>query len=413
MSLRHSIVRRSTGVTAAYLLGHTLSYVLVFGANRILDSGGFGLFYASLLAISVLMSPMMALTFVLGRRITMESARAGQAQAATITWRLIILCVRLGLPAVVLLGGLLAALGPWLGIEAWQILLLIPSTVLALAAAEILRVSLQSLMLFNKASPTLDGEPDRADPSVSFRTVWAGILGVAVGAASVSAAYAIAFAALHVRFWPMPAPAIRMSSRSADDSCLFAVHAPDNIDILIGYWLLTRAELDIYAASALLPKAIVTATFAVAQVVLPVVVEQRMDGVSARFSVIKAVGVVLGMSTAAGLVLWVAMPLVQTTPFAIRGLDLSVMMVLATGAAALSTLRILVVAESALQRHAIGLSQSAAVVLFLVLCTRAGGRAYGLAELHTVIVWAFLIIAVAVLFALRTGGAARMRSQAR
>ena len=43
-----------------------------------------------------------------------------------------------------------------------------------------------------------------------------------------------------------------------------AIAGLDSLDMLVGYWLLSRPQLDAYAASALLPKAIVTATFAVA-----------------------------------------------------------------------------------------------------------------------------------------------------
>src|SRR5262249_24647579 len=86
LNLRHSIIRRSAGVTSAFLLGHVYSYALVFGANQILDSGGFGLLYAALLAITVLQSPTTAFTFVLGRRIASENAAGGPGQALPIGW---------------------------------------------------------------------------------------------------------------------------------------------------------------------------------------------------------------------------------------------------------------------------------------------------------------------------------------
>ena len=73
-----------------------------------------------------------------------------------------------------------------------------------------------------------------------------------------------------------------------------------------------------------------TATFAVAQVVLPVVVDQRLDGLAFYFSVVKAIAVVTVMSFAAAFLMFVAVPFVQTTDFAIRGLDVPAMMMLAT-----------------------------------------------------------------------------------
>ena len=408
LELRHSIIRRSAGVTAAYLAGHAFSYALVFGANRILDSGGFGLFYASLLTITVLMSPMTALMFVLGRRIATENATGGQAQAATIAWGLLNLCLKWGAPAAVLLGVILALAGPRIGIEAWQILLLTPVTVLALVTAEFLRMSLQSMLLFKRASMLwIASQITQVALSflflLLFQRVWTGILGVAIGAASVSAVFAISFACIaRAASAPIPPLAIRKLVSDAPIIIAYSLFMLfSNIDILIGYWLLARAELDVYAASALLPKAVVTATFAVAQVVLPVVVEQRIDGHSSRFSVVKAIIVVTGMSVAAALVLWIAIPSLQTTPFAIRGLDFSVMIVLATASIGLSAMRILVVVEGAMQRYAAGLAQSGAVVLFMVLSMNAEAQAHRVAELYTIVVWGFLIMATAIFFPAR------------
>jgi O-antigen/teichoic acid export membrane protein len=416
--LRHSIIRRSAGVTGAFLIGHALSYALVFGANRILDPGGFGLFYASLMAITVLVSPMMAVMFVLGRRIASESAAGGRAQAAKITLGLLGLCMRWGLPAVALLGVVLAVAGPGLGIEAWQILLLIPATVFALGIAEVLRVSLQSMLLFSQAS-LLWLASQTAQVALSFtfllffRRVWTGILGVLLGAALISAIYAFLFArTARPTTAVLTVSGIKSLIREAPMVLAYSLFILiSNVDILVSYWLLTRAELDVYAASALLPKAIITATSSVAQVLLPVVVEQRVDGLSPRFSVLKAIAMVAGMSVAAAFVLWIVMPLVQTTPFAIRGLDASVMTILAAGAVALSTMRVLVVAEVALQRYAVGLAQAGAVVLFIVLCTSGEARAYRIGELHTIIVWGFLIASIATFLMVRTGSSGLIRSQ--
>jgi hypothetical protein len=97
------------------------------------------------------------------------------------------------------------------------------------------------------------------------------------------------------------------------------------------------------------------------------------------------------------------MPFVQATPFAIRGFNFSAMIMLAIGAVGLSMLRILVVVEVALQRYAVGLTQAGAVVLFLVLCKTVEDRTYSIAELHTIIVWGFLIVAGATLLLVRIG----------
>jgi hypothetical protein len=290
-------------------------------------------------------------------------------------------------------------------------LLLIPATVLALVLYELLRVSLQSMLLFTRASLLwLTGQGAQMVLSLAFLSlfgrVWTGVLGCLVGAASAFAVFVLPF----VRTTPGAGASLRMIAPTGT----LARAAPlvlsysffiliNNIDMIIGYWLLPRAELGVYAASAILPKAIITATFAVAQVVLPVVVDQNMDGISVRLSVVKAIAMGTGMSVAAAFVLWIATPFFQATPFGIVGLDFSIMMILAIGAVALSVMRILVVIETAMQRYAIGLAQSAAIVLFIVLSMGGEPRAYRIAELHTIIVWGFLI-ATSVIFSLASSG---------
>src|SRR6185437_14198067 len=109
----------------------------------------------------------------------------------------------------------------------------------------------------------------------------------------------------------------------------------------------------IYAASTLLPKAIVVACLPVAQIVLPILVEQQADGTPVRRAGLTAVAMVLAMAAAAALVLWFALPLIQATPLAVRGLDIGVARTLSVGAVGLAAARVLVVAEIALGRAAI------------------------------------------------------------
>ena len=138
----------------------------------------------------------------------------------------------------------------------------------------------------------------------------------------------------------------------------------NNIDILAAYWLLPRAELDTYAASALLPKAVTTMTIAVAQVMLPVIVDQKADGVSYRQSIVKAIAMTIDLGAAAAAVLWMAVPWVQSTPLAIRNLDFPMMMTLAIAAMALGAIRVFVVVEVALRRYAAGHRPDGAITVF-------------------------------------------------
>jgi hypothetical protein len=417
--LRHSIIRRSGGVTIAFLVGHIFNYALFWGADRILVSGRFGLFYTAVLIMNIAMAPMMAVTLVLARRFAEVGAIAGRDQVVAMTWHMLGRCLRAA-PFVIVAGALLAAATPWLGIEGWPVVLLIPITVLAMVVAEILRASLQSMLLFARASALWVANTGcqfafSLGALFIFANVWTGIAGILVGCTLATAAFLPWFAD-HAR--QRPTPALESISLQLKQEIPMIISYSlfillNNIDILIGYWLLPRVELDTYAASALLPKAVITATFAIAQVVLPVITDQRIGGHSFRLSMIKGLVLATSIAAVAAGLLWTTIPFIQGTPLAIRGLNFELMSILAIGAVALSALRILVVIEVALHRYVIGFAQSGAIALFVFLCVALNVGSRGIAGLYLMINCSFLLLIAIAITVLRmaSSGSARGVSQ--
>lgn len=390
-------------MTIAFLAGHAFNYGLYWGANRILDAGGFGLFYASVLAISVAMSPMLAVTLVLARRFAEIGGKLGRQQAEAMTWRVVSLCMR-AVPFAAAAGILLAAAMPWFGIQGWQIALLMPVTVLVLVVVEIIRASLQGMLLFVRASALwVAGTGIECLLSLAalylFRSVWTGIAGLLIGGILAAAVCLPRYAPSAHQRASAPEPAMALHLRREIPMIvgysLFILLS--NVDIVAAYCLLSHQELGVYAASALLPKAIITATFAVAQVVLPVISDQRAGGLSFRLSAIKGIVMVAAAAGLAAGLLWLAMPLVQRTPFAIRGLDLRVMSALIVAAVALSIVRVLVVIEVALERYALGFAQVGALVLFASFCVSGHANAPRIAALYAITSGAFLLFGAGIM----------------
>jgi hypothetical protein len=401
--VRHSIIRRSVGVTAAFVAGHALNYALMWGANHLLDSGGFGLFYTSLLIVNVLLSPIIAGMLVLVRRLADAGARHGHSQVVAMTWQVLGGCLR-ALPIVVLVGLLLAAGVGWLGLEAWPIAFLIPLTVLAVVAAEVLRTAYQGMLLFRWQNAIWIAS---VGAQFAFAIgamwllprVWMGIGGVMLGSAATFGAFLPWFVRAEKRAPPCDSTELTLDlSKELPMIIGYSLFILlNNIDILIGYWLLPRADLDVYAASSLLPKAITTATFAVAQVLLPVITEQRADGHSSRQSIIKALAMATGVGAVGAAALWIAVPWLQATPLAIHGLDVPTMITLAVAAVALSAIRVLVIVEIALRRYAVGVAQGGAILLFAVLCGTHAAPVLRIAEIYAAVTCGFLaIVALAV-----------------
>ena len=396
--MRYSIIRRSATVTLTFATGHALNYALVLGANHLLDAGGFGLFYAALLTINVLLSPMMAVMLVLARQFADAQARVGRAQVVAMTWRVLGACLRRA-PLVALISVLLAAAAPLLGFEAWQLVLLIPLTVLAAVLTEVLRASFQGMLLFGRQNAlwitTTGGQCVLAVSALwLLPRVWVGIAGVLCGTIVAFAVFAPWFVRA-MRASPA-APTLSLSFNLRSELPMILGYSLfilfNNSDVLLGYWLLPRSAFDAYAASTVLPKAIIVATFAVAQVVLPVVVGQKADGLPYRVSIAKALGAVIGFGIIATAALWILVPRIQTTPLGIHGLDFILMMTLAVGAVALGAIRLAVVVEIALQRYAAGLAQAGAILLFVLLAAASAHTPLQLAKYYTSICCGFLLV---------------------
>jgi O-antigen/teichoic acid export membrane protein len=416
--LRYSIIRRSSGFTVLFLVGHAFNYALFWGANRVLDNASFGLFYTAMLTINIMMAPVTAVTLVLAKRFAELGAKENRDQVVALTRHILGWCLRAG-PVVVTAGIAFAVAARWFGIEAWQAIVLIPITVLILAAVEILRASLQGMLLFARAS-ALWVASTGVSCTFAFGAlllsmkVWAAIAGLLFGSALVAGVVCLTWYPRPRHQAPQTSPIVELDLKYAlpmiGSYSLFILF--NNSDVLIAYFLLQPRELDIYAASALLPKAIITATFAIAQVVLPVITEQRSSGTSFRSSAGKGLGLVVLVATVAGACLWIAAPILQHSPLAIRGLEYGVMNTLAIGATAMSILRVLVVIEVALQRYAVGFGQAGALGLFTLLCLNLRGGPIGIAKLYTATTIAFVLLSC-VLFIVTWTAARRGFAKAR
>jgi hypothetical protein len=109
--------------------------------------------------------------------------------------------------------------------------------------------------------------------------------------------------------------------------------------------------LGIYTASSVLPKAIVTATQPVVQIILPVVISIQGEGEDTSPAVLKAIIAAFALGAAAFVVLWVGSDLACGAPHGIRFCTSPLMLLLAAAAVPLSVIRTLVTADVAHGRY--------------------------------------------------------------
>jgi Polysaccharide biosynthesis protein len=127
----------------------------------------------------------------------------------------------------------------------------------------------------------------------------------------------------------------------------------NNIDVLIAYVVLDNYALGVYAASTALPKALVTATYPVSQVMLPVMSAFGRDRRARHIALLKALFVCALFGAAGAIGLSVGSGLACNDTYGFRFCSPRVLTMLALSSIALGVTRVLVVAGLALgnQRH--------------------------------------------------------------
>ena len=167
-----------------------------------------------------------------------------------------------------------------------------------------------------------------------------------------------------------------------------------NADVLIAYVIMPGPALGTFSAAAVLPKAIVTATLPLTQVMLPVVVSIHGRVSERRLATAKAALLALALASACLAVLWGTSDLVCGGPFGIRSCEPQLMLLLGTAAIPLAILRTLVVADLGVGQYRIP-----HLPALMLAVTVAGGLllrpdAWQLAIGFAFSAWALLVVTV-------------------
>jgi O-antigen/teichoic acid export membrane protein len=357
-SMRHSVIRRSLYTGVFFVAGHAFYYLLVITANGRLDPAGFGRFYLGWAILNVLVAPGGVLALALSGHFA-DAYRLGGAKgtaaalrrAATtlLPWAL---ALAFAAEAILMLGG------KALGADSFIMIALLPLTALASVAVDTVRATFLGMLRFvlYGASWLLwcFGQLGLgAAGLLIFRAAWAVFLGMLT-------ANCITLAILLAAVWRMRGTDLRTGAQhDAKRRALaqsFRALLPlcaalggfvllSNADVLIAYIKLSAAELGTYSASAVLPKAIVTATHAISLVILPVATHIRAESVSVRPALAKAMGLTFALAALGALALWLVRGEACGGRFGIKFCDPALLLWLAVAAIAVSVARTAIIAD--------------------------------------------------------------------
>jgi O-antigen/teichoic acid export membrane protein len=411
--MQQSIVRRSLIVTAAFVVGHFFHYALVFSANRLMEPAAFGRLYVAISLLNVLATPATVLSFMFAKHFGAVFSAGGVAPVVGELNTLMRRHGLTGLGLLVLCAVGLFFLGSVVGADAFLLLLLIPAVALAIYLFEMARAALQGMLEFYSYSAAWilwrGGQYILAVGGIALTgTAWAGMAGILV--ATIVATLVL------LQFFRRctGASAKEVNVESAQwapfrgmEAVPFALQYGiliilNNVDVLVAYLILSKEELGVYSASSFLPKAIVTATLPVAQVMLPVMTVASEDHPLLRTALLKALGVAAVLSATGAAFLAVGSDLACNERFGIRFCAPWLLSVLAFASIPLSISRVLVVAGLALHRVYRILPPAALLAGFVAVVLIWVPSPYLLAATYTGLCWLFVVLySIAIFY---TGG---------
>jgi O-antigen/teichoic acid export membrane protein len=399
--MKHSIIRQSLVVTTVFILGHLFNYALMISANRLLTTDVFGRLYAAISLLNVLYTPAMVLAFLFAQHFTIVFVAGGRDALVSELKHLFQKQLLIGglVTFVAIVALLLSASA--LRVDALALLILVLCTALAVYWYEVLRASLQGMLAFAAYSAAwiswCAGQYVLAVIGIVLTgSAWSGIAGILLatlvmvivlfslitGGAGRAAHHGLPAS------WP-PFNALRAVPFVIGYGMFVLIN---NIDVLIAYLVLSNDNLGIYAASSVLPKAIVTATQPVSQVMLPVVAGSEQTRTVGRIAMIKAFALCAVFGAAGAAILFLGRDVVCNTRLGLRSCSSPLVMILALAAIPLGMLRVLVVANLALGRKNEMLAPALALIAAAIALFGWGSSPEALAEVYLACCWGFLAL---------------------
>jgi O-antigen/teichoic acid export membrane protein len=406
--MRHSVVRRSLYISIFFVAGHAFYYLLVLDANARLNRVDFGRFYLGWAILNILVAPGSVLTLSLSGHFAEVYRLYGSAKivpalrAAAVTLLPWLFGVAAAIEVVLLFSGLA------IGSDGVIMIALLPLTALSSVMVDAVRAVFQGALrfvwfgaswlfwcigqfVFGAAILEAVGAP------------WAVFLGMLAANCLMLICLLVLVFGMRVAIADENAePAVRPTL--ALQSLLYmlpfctamgAFVVLSNADVLIAYLKLSGAELGAYAASAILPKAIVTATQPVTQVILPVATHIRGESLKIREALLKAVGMTFALAIFGAAALWLASGEACGGRYGIKFCNPSVLLALAIAAVAVAVIRTAIVADLLggyrLRPHV----PIVALVIFAVTNWLGHPSGTELAMRYSVICWLLLLTLVA------------------
>jgi len=301
-----SVVRRSMLLLCLLGPAFAVNLVLYYIAAALLSPENFGIFYVAITTANVLYSGSFVLNIFFTRYLVSVINAAGESAALDARSRILFLVAQWGAVGALAVILILAAIGEWIGVRSWAIVVLIVLDAYSAYIIDIHRAFLQSTRrTLSLGGITLGWMVLRFLLGVAgmawVETAWGGLFGVVLAAAIVLVAFSLL------------APAAKSHAAASYPALpsvwallpvivgYFGLIAVSNLDVLLTYLLLTDNSLGAYSASSVFPKGILVLVTPVLQMLYPMMVGHEKASPNIRIVLQKSTGVIVAVASALAL----------------------------------------------------------------------------------------------------------------
>lgn len=371
------MVRRSVLFLTVLVPGFLLNFGLAVAASVILDARHFGLFYLAMTLTVVVAAPSILLSFFYARAFAALTEQNGESVAWKEAWNFLPRYVRWSTLAAAVVTAALVVVGYASGVTSYLVVILIAVITWLTYITDAARAVLQGTQNFFRLGVfTTSWMAGRFVFGVAglllFGTVWAGLAGVALAGLAAAAGFYVfmrarigAAADAGRPASALPSPRSMLPFGAGFGILMGACY----LDVILAYVVLDREALGVYAASAVLPKALLTLTMPILQVVFPVVVVERIRERVSSMTLVKGIGITLGVAGAGAVFVVLLADILCGAPYGVRLCRIEHMTTMTFAIMPFCVLRVLVLVQLALGRdwQPMVLAPAAAIFAVFVL----------------------------------------------
>lgn len=348
----HSIIRRTSILLVLVIPAFAANMLVNYGGAALLTADQFGIFYVANTISNILFSGSLVLNMLFTRYLVSIEIQHGKQATFVGLARLQQKVISWGALGALAAFAMLWLFGRRVGIQSNVVVLLVVLDVYSSYVADLGRILLQSLrftvplglytliwMLLRLILGMLG--------LILFHTVWGAFIGI-VSSEIIVALILYVWAAKQSIHLPVDIPKVPSLAVMWPVMIGYGLTITmSNIDVLMSYFLLDGANLGIYSASSVLPKAIIVVIMPLLQMLFPIAMGSHLSGRESRIILAKSGVVIIAISLCGVAATWFLSGQLCGGTWGINGCQVNTLDVLLWSVTPLVLLRALVLLQFA------------------------------------------------------------------